>query len=289
MKTWRACLGAIGVLLVLTCQVTSQILSDEFVQGIHRQLRTGENFDDPKPCAPGQLTVCVGCKNIKICIGAETDDGNPEQACPAATPHCNSEEGGVCSTIPDPLEECAAAATDFTCTAIGKFPDPYTCDGYYYCETVGGIGDAYKCPTGYNYNSKVQLCQRAFGAFGGCQTVNCTGVTAIFTQYPGNPQYFFYCKPGADDMVPKEPIMFSCGDGASFDVKENKCIYKCPREGLFKKEGSPASYYQCYFAGGRLVAKEKKCPGEDQVFDDKKKTCLKSTMTESFRKQVSSG
>ncbi|KAL1400650.1 hypothetical protein pipiens_007251 [Culex pipiens pipiens] len=276
MNTWRACFGTVGVLLVLSCRISAQ--DDLFSVGTLRAATAAtDEFESPPACAAGQLAVCVGCKKIKICTAAASDADNPKQLCPTDMPYCNSDEGGVCSVNPDSKAECVAAVPVFNCTATGMFPDPYSCTGYYFCESIGAPGDAYKCDPGYNYNSKVQLCQRGFT---GCQVANCTGVTAIFTTYFGNPQYFYYCKANPDDATaPKQPVMFSCGIGATLNAKQSKCIYKCPREGLFKKDGSPSSYFQCAYTAGVLVSQEKKCPTAGQVFDDTKKTCVKGPAT----------
>ncbi|XP_058827132.1 uncharacterized protein LOC131687108 [Topomyia yanbarensis] len=248
--------------------------NDEFVPGILRQVAADDIlYPEPAECGNGQLTICNGCRTIKVCIGLE-DALNPTQLCPTSAPFCNTAEGG-CSTIPDDTQEqCSAAAQElrFRCTGKGKYPDPHTCGGYYFCDKSGTIGDSYRCPPSYTYNSKVELCQRSNTA---CKSLNCTASGPVFKVHPSNNKYFYYCLYDANNAA-AEPsiIMFSCGDGATYDSNARKCVYKCPREGLYVKSTSPNMYYQCYWSNGRITYIERSCPLATQQFDDTKKVCI---------------
>ncbi|XP_055527757.1 uncharacterized protein LOC129720324 [Wyeomyia smithii] len=264
-------------LLFITATTAQNIADDEFTSGVLRQASTDDIlYPSPAACGSGQLTICVGCRTVKICVGTD-DTANPTQICPSSAPFCNIAEGG-CSTIPDDTQDACSEASEnlkFRCTGKGKYPDPLSCEGYYYCSGVDRSDDAYRCPSGYTFNSKVQLCQRYYR---GCQTVNCTTNGPIIKVYPPNSQYFYYCQYNfADSTTDPSIVMFSCGDSATFDTSANKCIYKCRKEGLYAKSSNPNAYYQCYWYNGRLTYIERSCPQSTQVFDDTKKLCLAHT------------
>ncbi|XP_058827133.1 uncharacterized protein LOC131687109 [Topomyia yanbarensis] len=275
MRTIRfVCFGVLLIPVSFLVAQENDILLDEFAPAIARQVPADDLlYPDPVKCAGGRWFVCVGCRTIKICLGQANDNDNPTQICPVDSPYCNTAEGS-CSTIPDDSQEqCsvqAATQLKLRCTSRGQFPDPRTCDGYYFCEQSGSFGDPYKCPPKYTYNSRLQLCKRRGSKR--CNTVNCTSNNSILTAYPSNPQYFYYCPKdvGKDPL----PIMFSCGDRATFDSSAKKCVYKCPRQGLFVKSNNPNMYYQCYRSNGRLTYSEKFCPAANQVFDNDKKVCV---------------
>ncbi|XP_058456445.1 uncharacterized protein LOC131433856 [Malaya genurostris] len=251
------------------------VISSEFAPGVLR--KTDENdilYPNPATCGNGQITVCVGCRTIKVCIGSENVQ-NPTQTCPKSTPYCNSSEGG-CSMVPDDSQETCSQASpelNFRCTGVGKYPDPHSCTGYYYCEGAEQTGDFYKCQSGYTYNSKAEMCQRAST---GCKPLNCTTDGPILKVYPSNNKFFYYCWYEEDDDADTDAsiIMFSCGDGSTFDSSTGKCVYKCLREGTYAKSTNPNMYYQCYWLNGKLTYIERSCPLASQEFDDKKKLCV---------------
>lgn len=261
------------------------ITNNTFLPGVLNRARTTDILFPTEPACDGTRPVlCVGCRTVKICVGLP-EPNNPTQLCPTESPYCHSETG-ACSFIPDNSQaDCSIVSPPsspllFYCMGEGFYPDPYSCSSYYYCEGESAPGDLYQCPPGYKYNSKARLCQRipAHCKPELCGELDCTHTAATFKPYPLDDKYYFYCEYDSNDPTAAPRIlMIACDDGASFDQNLSRCVFRCPREGLFAKSSNRNKYYQCYRANRRLVYAELSCPVPTQVFDDVKKVCVTGT------------
>ncbi|KXJ82877.1 hypothetical protein RP20_CCG010733 [Aedes albopictus] len=235
-------------------------------------------YDNSPLCASGgPLTICIGCQTYKVCTGQPTDDTDSKERCPSDKPYCESTSGTCSETADNSIKQCSSGSTDnsttptttFKCTGEGKFPDPFSCDKFYYCNEQGADGVPNDCPPNYSYNVTSQQCTQTAGA---CQLIDCSS-EYVFNEYPTDPQYFYYCKTGASGSQ-SEIYLFSCGSGAKFDVCSEQCVFECTSEGLFAKASNPNKYYQCYSENGSLKYIERSCPVENQVFDEMVQFCV---------------
>ncbi|XP_001846753.2 uncharacterized protein LOC6036755 [Culex quinquefasciatus] len=255
-----------------------------FVQGSLRQ-GTAPTYTE-KSCDLTKSAVCASCTVIKVCIAAITitamvaDNTNPKKTCPPATPFCSMSTtvtGAVCQKTPDPAEaSCAQAKPAFTCTGIGFYPDPYSCQVYHFCSAQGAPPQDYDCPEGYKFSSKTSGCVAQAGK---CPTVTCPSApaaTSIYLPYPDDTQFYVYCTYDTTVTPTKvTPLMFSCGLGSAYNPMTDQCEYKCMKEGNFVDTANPRQYYQCYLMAGKLVYKDKICKA-DEKFSVPDNACVKA-------------
>lgn len=235
---------------------------------------------DPYPekkCDGTRSTACTDCSTIKICISSDEskDADNPQQACPASAPHCAmSQTGAVCQKTPDSsVEDCSAASSDFTCTGPGFYPDTSSCQQYHDCSDASAEPVTYYCPDGTRFSSKFIACEQYTGS---CPKVcNQTDSETIFSAFPGDSQYYTYCKFDTTQTPPKleKAYVFACGEEATFDAKLGKCVFKCPKVGLFANTANPKRYFSCISLSGKLTYLEMAC-GAKMTFDSKAKRCV---------------
>ncbi|EAT32461.1 AAEL012643-PA [Aedes aegypti] len=246
---------------------------------LNRAATTDILYPTVPACDGTRPVICTGCRTMKICVGLP-EPNNPTQLCRTETPFCDSETG-ACSTLPDTSHaECSKVEPPnvsplFYCTGKGFYPDPYSCSSYYYCEGESVPGDRYQCPPGYKYNSKAKLCHRVpiHCKPELCEELSCEQTAATFKPYPLDSKYYYYCQYDESDPTPRI-LMLACDDGASFDQNLSRCVFRCPREGLFAKSSNRNKYFQCYRANRKFVYAELSCPIPAQVFDDVKKVCV---------------
>ncbi|KAL1394366.1 hypothetical protein pipiens_012009 [Culex pipiens pipiens] len=254
------------------------VADQEIVQGMLRAA-----FTDPfleKACDGTRQAACTGCDSIKICTTSDPafEDTNPRAECPAATPHCSmstSVTGAVCQKTPDAsIAECAAGNANFKCTGVGFYPNPYSCQIYHYCSGPGAVPENYDCPTGYRFSSKAGACALSNIP---CPTFSCKAdnVDTLYQTLPADTQYYVYC--AYDRAVTPAKLMdtfvFSCGQGATFSPTAGKCVFTCPKDGLFVNSANPTQYYQCYLMNYRYVYKDLVC-AVDQKFDEAQRRCI---------------
>ncbi|XP_065090581.1 uncharacterized protein LOC135711639 [Ochlerotatus camptorhynchus] len=277
-----------GVVLILSAAAMLSLADASLSYG-RKITDTFYEATDVQACAAG-LSVCIGCKTYRVCIGEPIEEDNPQEMCAADKPYCQIQTGECAITPDNSLAQCESdppvttTTTEptpvmpaFKCTGVGNFPDPYNCAKYYYCVTAGIDGDSYDCPPSQSYNVTSQKCQQMDS---GCKPIDCSDSEFIFNEYPTDPQYFYYCKlAGVMQSTLPTVYMFSCGSGAKFDVCTEQCVFGCTQEGLFAKSSDPNKFYQCYMENGTLKYVERSCPGKNQVFDEDVQFCIYQSVT----------
>ncbi|XP_065090579.1 autotransporter adhesin BpaC-like [Ochlerotatus camptorhynchus] len=267
----------LSIALPFLCCLLPAVQADEaeFVQGILRAADTPVYI--AKPCDGTILTTCQSCDTIQICLGGSFNNLNLNRVCPSSTPYCvqgASQTGAACQSSPD--SQCGVSSTNgFTCTGVGFFPDPTSCQSYHYCEQEGQVGDTYDCPVGYQYNSRSQQCTR-FG-LRRCQTITCDPTSQkVFIPYPMDDSYYVYCQYDYSTAVPtfQKAFMLSCGKGSTFNAQKEVCTFQCRRVGFFVNTANPNQYFSCYRQGFRWMVSVNTCSNPNYMFDEKLMRCI---------------
>lgn len=166
--------------------------------------------------------------------------------------------------------------TNFVCTSVGQFPDPYDCQKYHFCHqsdnSLGAIN--LDCEGNTAYDPKTGKCSSTlssdicrFDQF----TCDHLGQMAA---WPGDDNIFYICKQEANAAGTTHlfPALYRCADNEVFDGSlcvrsDNGMIitsttspgtpFQCPDFGLFPFEGDCHSYYFC---DNNLVPIVFRCP-----------------------------
>ncbi|XP_055601308.1 uncharacterized protein LOC129750110 [Uranotaenia lowii] len=202
-------------------------------------------------------STCYDCNQILVCSGKLPSTQQNCRVNSPTKPYCSA---GICSATPTCPPE------PLSCTDAGKFPDPYNCTQYHYCEAAGEDSSVYACPPKYVYNADTGLCKvQVYVA--DCMTAKCDP-TKGFGTYGTSKTFFAICTYD-DKGVLSSVDMAKCPNNTLFDtVNGSGCKFTCPKDGNFANPMDPtfASYYLCYTSGVTKVASLQKC-AEGKAFD----------------------
>ncbi|XP_039432197.1 uncharacterized protein LOC120414933 [Culex pipiens pallens] len=257
-------LQILAAFFAILASCLAAVAPPEFVPGTLRETsrQTAARYTI-KDCDATRSSTCTDCGKIKLCLSTD-DTKNPIQDCPANIPYCSMSTtvtGAVCQKIPDPtVAECAPAKSTFTCTGVGFYPNLKSCQLYHYCSALGAVADDYECPGGYRFSSKANGCALSSVA---CPTFTCKldNPDAVYQAYPADTQYYVYCSYDRTKSPPSflGAYVLSCGQGAAYNPATDRCVFTCPKEGLFVDSANPRQYYQCYYLNGALVPRDMVC------------------------------
>ncbi|XP_058128572.1 uncharacterized protein LOC131292846 [Anopheles ziemanni] len=242
-------------------------------------------------CTGTSAIACTGCRRVRVCIPGIRDPSMlPEINCPPST-YCHTlafDMGGACLATIDPqFPECRGTADNSNsgqgtgsdlCTGLGVFPDPSDCHRFNLCTSIGGFARKYKCPSNYVYNSQKKSCSKSSR----CRKIQChPNVGSSFVGYPQDPKYYAYCnyERSGSQRVLKSIVMYRCSAGSEFNDLANGCVFKCPREGFFRKPGYPSRFYWCRKVRGNLFGYEQACPWPGSSFNHKLGICIPPPLT----------
>ncbi|EAT35172.1 AAEL012653-PA [Aedes aegypti] len=229
-----------------------------------------------QPCSSSKLTICRSCDTIAVCLGGMFSQLDLSRKCPSLTPYCNQNEDGSATCGSSPDDQCrtqGSSEMEFSCTGTGFFPDPLTCENYYYCEREGAIADQYQCPKEYRYNSRSTMCQRFL--LKRCQTVKCDSSSQkVFSPYPQDNSFYVYCQFDYTKPNPTliKTFIISCGKGSQFNYQRQICEFQCRKVGMFVNTANPRQYFLCSRIGFRWEAKILTCR-EGYLFDESLRRC----------------
>ncbi|KAJ6642137.1 hypothetical protein Bhyg_07084 [Pseudolycoriella hygida] len=122
------------------------------------------------------------CSTLMICSTFDTAPLD-KKICQAPNQYCVKDS---CTSVAD--AKCgggASVGTDFLCTDVGLFPEPSDCTKYYECSDSGN-SQPYVCPSGFVFNSKINVCQIGKTP---CTKISCDKATEAnpFILYTSNP------------------------------------------------------------------------------------------------------
>lgn len=140
--------------------------------------------------------------------------------------------------------------------------DPTDCTRYRYCDESNAESIIFVCPPGYQFNSKINICEIKKPHSKFCSTVDCSQKSNEVIVYKANPAYFAFCLVDLADGV-RETIMFKCDyeQYEIYDPAENMCKFNCKSAGHFQDPSDCNSYYVCSAASfGNYKAERIQCP-----------------------------
>ncbi|CAO1400915.1 unnamed protein product [Diamesa serratosioi] len=222
--------------------------------------------NNENPCASNGIIFCTQSGNgIPILCG-----GNQ--------PNCvTNERGGTCSATRD--ERCATLPAKFTCTSVGRFPDPDDCRLFYNCdwndEETDIVAEVMSCRTGevFDLNNINRDCRTQLNP-ADCPLIRCINSISIYIRYSINSNYFGLCVPNS------KTIMFNCPESNILDltVQPPKCTFVCPNaNGRFAYSLDVFKYYECYqnFLTKKTESELRLCPRR-QEFNPRTSRCESS-------------
>ena len=189
------------------------------------------------------------------------------QNCGSAAPNCvQKATGDYCSPTVDG-KFCEATAEQFSCTAVGVFPDPKVCQEYHHCMAIGSKSFRYKCPPGYVFQSDYDdleddgnYCMHGMSHYD-CAKVHCSmkfedGIHSVYGAFDAEMnemreqrKYYGLC---SNSNGVNQILMFKCSKGAHLgydshgEYRRAECCYDCEGEGKFANSNDPSTYYLCY-------------------------------------------
>lgn len=138
--------------------------------------------------------------------------------------------------------------------------DPNDCTRYRQCKDVGILSDHYQCPLGYNFNSKIGLCDKTAT----CDIIDCSESIDQAVTFKSNPRFYAFCYKATSDRV-QRPI-YKCSKNLIFSLTTNSCIYRCASAGRFNDLNNCHAYFECSGTVGKFKWIRKVCP-LNQFFD----------------------
>lgn len=215
--------------------------------------------------------LCIDCFTMAFCDGLGNAVYKP---CPAATPFCNNK---ICSKERDMNSDICdeqLLEQELSCTDEGYFPDPLNCQTYYFCPdpTVQPRipRTTYNCPNNYVYDSKTFQCTALLKYGSNCNTMVCTQPSPPFLLFPGNANYYGFCKPAEI-----RPIVFKCPAGHIFNLQTYGCDFSCSQVGFYAAPNC-RQYYECYLSGSQYLRKTHSC-GSGYRWNQERKACALDT------------
>lgn len=150
--------------------------------------------------------------------------------------------------------------------------DPFDCTRYHVCHDVDWYNGTYQCPSGYIFNNKLIICEKAASTPLNCGKIDCTNSPNRILLYPTNSAYYAFCIDyetynwGAYGSI--LPMMFKCEfqQFETYNQTMGNCTFNCKAKGNFQDPANCQRYYVCSAAGavGDLIS----CP-HNFVFDGK--------------------
>lgn len=190
-----------------------------------------------------------------MCANGETI-GTAE--CGSAYPYCDPTTNSCTSSTP------TGCTTSFKCTGEGYFPNPTSCELYYFCDAARKA-TLYKCPAGYAFDVYNSNCKRR-GAIRDCVTMKCTTKNS-FIANAANAAYYAFCDADLKTTV------FKCPGSTTFIPVKLGCEFVCKAAGYYPAAATN-QYYFCYYSGYYLVYDLNTCPAGYQ-YNVSTRTCTK--------------
>lgn len=159
---------------------------------------------------------------------------------------------------------------ELSCTDEGYFPDPLNCQTYYFCPDPTVLPRVprvtYNCPDNHVYDSKTFQCTALSKHNNNCATMACTQPSPPFLLYPGNANYYGFCKPSEI-----RPVMFKCPAGQNFNVETYGCELTCTQHGFIAATHC-RNYYYCYLVGGQYMKLLQSC-SNGYLWNQERQSC----------------
>lgn len=131
--------------------------------------------------------------------------------------------------------------------------DPNDCTRYRRCNDIGIISDYYQCPSGYNFNSKIGLCDNTAT----CDVIDCSESINQVVTFKSNPRFYAFCFKDPSGRV-QRPI-YKCRKNFIFSMTTNSCIHRCVAAGRFKDLKNCHAYFECSGTVGTFKWVRKVC------------------------------
>ncbi|XP_037034263.1 uncharacterized protein LOC119075546 [Bradysia coprophila] len=240
-------------MFVVLCAIFALALTgteaQDYATGV--QISSFATAEEPT-CTKTGPECAADCSTLMICMA-----GDPT---PLDTVLCSSPNqycvNGACTT--KPTSQCTSAPS-FTCTDDGVFPEPSDCTRYRTCEA--GESSLLQCPTGFVFNSQLNVCQRGTLP---CSKIDCSKASTSkpYIVYASNTRFYAYCIFNAGNI---RTIMFRCGESEIFDTSINACRLNCKAKGYYQNPSSCNEYFYCSAASAK-PSEVMACP-PNYVFD----------------------
>lgn len=189
--------------------------------------------------------------------------------------YCHNGEVGKASCKSSRPASCNGVS-NFPCTSLGVFPDPFDCKTYYFCDK-NLISKALKCPDLYVFdpsrpsNSYCRLTRNNFCTVADCGT-SFKSIVMSYRWYPKSMGTYIAVCQGSETVAPK---MYHCPKGFEPDMSEIPvlCNLVCRGRTRGKDISDPLKYFECVNTGSGWVSKSFEC-GPEETFNGTTLKCV---------------